>query len=403
MLQYLVLILVAMDTVTMGQHFQSGNGGYYRGLALAGQRSSFINVDSFELNEGKQNQYSNSIVVLGGMGKWSHVINLNGQKCEPLPNFPFVMLYPTGMFFNNSITLCGGEQVTYLANNEVKMRTTEKCFTLRNGLWDTPIAMLKKRSRAKSIVVGKDLWISGGANVKEDGYYVDQNNTLVHYDSHWTMFRDSEIISENGSQKLGPLLPPNHGCHSNGTLMNHKLLSINETHTLLIGGVCVYNNHHSNCETNSTFYYDHLNQLWSQGPDMKFTFDTSDGEGAGIIVDKITGEKNVIVFHVGGETEILKIGTNKWTVGPILIPDGYKPMTAFLSFPQTVAMTDEFFVFGGGIVEIHSAHLFGNYNLYKMACENDNCLWSKMPVQLSESFDPYPAAFLVPNEVLNCK
>jgi len=419
MLQYLVLIFVAMVTVTMGQHFQSGNDGMrcvWRGgigkcrpnsekLGVQYGPTDFINIDSFKFNEGKQNQYSNSIVVLAGYGKWSHVINLNGQKCDPLPNFPFEILYPTGMFFNNSITLCGGEQVTYLANNEVKWRTSEKCFTLRNGLWDTPIAMLKKRSRAKSIVVGKDLWISGGANVKEDGHYVDQNNTWVHDDSHWTMFRDSEIISENGSQKLGPLLPPNHGCHSNGTLMNHKLLSINETHTLLIGGVCVYNgfNDPSNCETNSTFYYDHLNQLWSQGPDMKFTFDTSDGEGAGIIVDKITGEKNVIVLHVGGETEILKIGTNKWTRGPILIPDGYKPMTAFLSFPLTVAMTDEFFVFGGNIVEIQSSFLLHNYIVYKMACENDNCLWSKMPVQLSQGFDPYPAAFLVPNEVLNCK
>ena len=157
------------------------------------------------------------------------------------------------------------------------------------------------------------------------------------------------------------------------------------------------------CETNSTFYYDHLNQLWSQGPDMKFTFDTSDGEGAGIIVDKITGEKNVIVFHVGGETEILKIGTNKWTTGPTLIPDGYKPMTAFLSFPLTVAMTDEFFVFGGNIVEIQSSFLLHNYIVYKMTCENDDCLWSKIPVQISQRFDPYPAAFLVPNEVLNCK
>ena len=222
-------MFVVMDTVTMGQHFQLGNGGY------------FINIDSFELNEGKQNQYSNSIVVLAGLGKWSHVINLNGQKCEPLPNFPFVMLYPTGMFFNNSITLCGGEQVTYLANNEVKMRTTEKCFTLRNGLWDTPIAMLKKRSRAKSIVVGKDLWITGGANIKEDGHFVDPNDKLIVDDFNWTMLSDSEIISENGSQKLGPLLPPNHGCQTNGTLINHKLLSINETHTLLIGGRCVSN------------------------------------------------------------------------------------------------------------------------------------------------------------------
>jgi len=114
-----------MVTVTMGQHFQSGNGAHV-GWNFAQKLLSvpprlldseeyFINIDSFEFNEGKQNQYSNSIVVLAGYGKWSHVISLNGQKCDPLPNFPFMMLYPTGMFFNNSITLCGGEQVNYLA------------------------------------------------------------------------------------------------------------------------------------------------------------------------------------------------------------------------------------------------------------------------------------------------
>ena len=137
---------------------------------------------------------------------------------------------------------------------------------------------------------------------------------------------------------------------------------------------------------------------------MKFTFDTSDGDRAGIIVDKITGEKNVIVLHVGGETEILKIGRNKWTIGQILIPDGNKPMTAFLSFPLTVAMTDEFLVFGGNIVEIQSSFLLHNYIVYKMACENDECLWSKTSVQLSEPMSStFPVAISVPNEVLNCK
>ena len=60
-------------------------------------------------------------------------------------------------------------------------------------------------------------------------------------DFHYTMLNDSEIISENGSQKFGPFLPPNPGCHTNGTLINHNLVSINETHTMLIGGVCVFN------------------------------------------------------------------------------------------------------------------------------------------------------------------
>ena len=136
---------------------------------------------------------------------------------------------------------------------------------------------------------------------------------------------------------------------------------------------------------------------------MMYEFDSATGEGAGIIVDKITGQKYVIVLHVGGFTEILKIGTSKWTEGPILTPDGYTPMTAVLTFPLTVAMTDEFFVFGGEIVDIH-ANLLPSYIVYKMACENDECLWSKTSVQLSEPMiSAFPVAISVPNEVLNCK
>ena len=92
---------------------------------------------------------------------------------------------------------------------------------------------------ANSIVVGKNLWITGGANRKEDLHYVGPtDDDWVEDDFNFTMLNDSEIISENGSQKFGPFLPPNPGCHTNGTLIGHNLVSINETHTLLIGGVC---------------------------------------------------------------------------------------------------------------------------------------------------------------------
>ena len=95
MLQYLVLIFVAMDSaIIMGQHFQPGNGGGYH-----------IDIDSSEYNEGNRNEYTNSIVVLSGIGKRSDVINLNGQNCDPLPKFPFEITFATGMFFNKSITL----------------------------------------------------------------------------------------------------------------------------------------------------------------------------------------------------------------------------------------------------------------------------------------------------------
>ena len=136
---------------------------------------------------------------------------------------------------------------------------------------------------------------------------------------------------------------------------------------------------------------------------MMYEFDSNAGEGAGIILDKITGQKYVIVLHVEGYTEILKIGTSKWTEGPIFIPDGYMPMTAILTFPLTVAMEGEFFVFGGLIVDF-KGHLIPNDIVYKMACENDECLWSKTSVQLSEPMSSaFPVAISVPNEVLNCK
>ena len=137
---------------------------------------------------------------------------------------------------------------------------------------------------------------------------------------------------------------------------------------------------------------------------MMYEFDSNAGEGAGIILDKITGQKYVIVLHVAGVTEILKIGTSKWTEGPIFIPDGYMPMTAILTFPLTVAMEGEFFVFGGAILDFISQDLIPNDIVYKMVCENDECLWSKTSVQLSEPMSSaFPVAISVPNEVLNCK
>ena len=136
---------------------------------------------------------------------------------------------------------------------------------------------------------------------------------------------------------------------------------------------------------------------------MKFTFDTLAGEGAGIIVDKITGGKNVIVVHGGGQTEILKVGTNKWTDGPLLIPDGHLYLTAFFLDPLTIAMEEEFFVFSGFILDLIHFDLLPNYSMYKMTCENDKCLWSKTSVQLSHTYEPFLVAISVPNEVLNCK
>ena len=137
---------------------------------------------------------------------------------------------------------------------------------------------------------------------------------------------------------------------------------------------------------------------------MNDPFDSSIGGGAGIVVDKITGERKIIVHHAPGQTEILKIGTDKWTYGPFLMVAGH-PLSAMLTLPLTVAIEGELFAFGGIILDfLHYPFTFKNNIVYKMACENDKCLWKKTSVRLNQEYStPLNVAISVPNDVLNCK
>ena len=81
---------------------------------------------------------------------------------------------------------------------------------------------------------------------------------------------------------MGPKLPQGLG--------NHAMISINETSSLLIGGI------DGNDIMDSTYYFSHETEQWTEGPKL---IQARNSHTAGLITDKITNEIFAIV--VGGE------------------------------------------------------------------------------------------------------
>ena len=79
-------------------------------------------------------------------------------------------------------------------------------------------------------------------------------------DGQGEYFNETEFISINGTVTVGPDLPRG--------MSAHKILSINETFSMLIGGVCDIDKIET--ITNETWYYDHRNSdPWIPGSVFK--------------------------------------------------------------------------------------------------------------------------------------
>ena len=186
--------------------------------------------------------------------------------------------------------------------------------------------MSRPRSLAKAVLLGQEVFISGGFNFTEQSYPLN-----ITADS----FPDFELISKNGGEKLNISLPPNPQDDSKSELYAHMMIPINETFSMLIGGVAEQSwtwsppKHPSfglypfsqSRGTNLTFYYDHDNQKWTQGPELMHPRYL--GSVAGILIDKVTGEEIIAVYTVGAkffdylsiwnECEILEYNVNHTT------------------------------------------------------------------------------------------
>ena len=166
--------------------------------------------------------------------------------------------------------------------------------------------MSRPRSLAKAVLLGQEVFISGGIN------FTEQFNPLnMTADS----FPDFELISKNGGgEKFNISLPPNPQDDSKSELYAHMMIPINETFSMLIGGIAeqswkfnkTWPSPHDPMDlfnhflgTNLTFYYDRDNQKWIQGPEMMHPRYL--GSVAGILIDKVTGEEIIAVYTDGAK------------------------------------------------------------------------------------------------------
>ena len=124
-------------------------------------------------------------------------------------------------------------------------------------------------------------------------------------------FKDTEYIQIDGTVSPGPDLPLK--------IYGHTILSINKTHSILIGGNSI------DGYSNKTWFYNHSKKYWSPGPALMIA---RDFHTAGIIRDKQRNEETVVV--VGGwsngitildSVEVLNLKSgHTWTPGLFTVP-----------------------------------------------------------------------------------
>ena len=176
------------------------------------------------------------------------------NNCKNWPNFPKHISRTTSGLLGNTVMICGGFNNFYnLANNECYSFTAQKTTLITY--------MSVKRMDAASIVLNDNtLWVTGGEG--KDG-----------------CIASTERVKMSGSMP-GPDLPM--------ALASHAMASINSTVSMVIGGW----DGNGWDGTASTFYYNHIEGEWSNGPIL---MQSRYEHAAGIVTDELTDEKFVAV------------------------------------------------------------------------------------------------------------
>ena len=214
-----------------------------------------------------------------GFQTTSKIVDLTvkgGNKCNNWPDFPIDVLGATGGVIGDTVIICGGMDYSYSSLKECYSLTSEKATLVTH--------MSVGRYFAASIVLNDNtLWVTGGSYI--GGY-------LAY----------TEYVKMTGTMS-GPDLPM--------ALCNHAMVAINNTCSMVIGGVS------SEGYPASTFYYDHNEGKWTTGPSL---IQARDGHAAGVVTDEVTDENFVAVTGGYGSgyldtTEFLQDGI--WVQGNI--------------------------------------------------------------------------------------
>ena len=168
--------------------------------------------------------------------------------------------------------------------------------------------MSKKRGFAASLITNENnLWVTGGRSVYND------------------IFSSTEYILENGESIKGPNLPIG--------LAAHTVVGINSTFSMFVGGFIS-----GVTSTDFTYYYDNYNQVWFDGPKLKFP---RSFHGSGIVTDLITRERLLVV-------------TGGLSYDEEYIPTDYR---------STEILIDGIWVLGDKKAEIFTLMQTGNFHL----------------------------------------
>ena len=152
----------------------------------------------------------------------------NGFSCSDLANFPVGIDGSVGANLDGTPVVCGGS---------LNPEFSEKCYRFTDGGWAEFTSMKEKRDGAAGIVYNKKLHVFGGRS------------------SMFSKSKTSEIISVDGVVNDGPDLPI--------AVEGHKMTAINDTMSILSGGVTSADSH-----TTQTWYYDHERESFTRGPDL---------------------------------------------------------------------------------------------------------------------------------------
>ena len=175
------------------------------------------------------------------------------DQCFNWVDYPLELDGATGGLLGNTPLICGGESFS---------QNIDECYSLNRETSKFVTKMSVKRRWAASIVLNETiLWITGGAG-----------------GDNWNHFASSEYIRLAGSSP-GPDLPM--------ALSGHAMIAINATHSMVIGGA-----DSGNYQLDLTFYFDHGNQQWIDGPRL---IQARRYHAVGIVNDQVTMTNLVIV------------------------------------------------------------------------------------------------------------
>ena len=208
----------------------------------------------------------------------SEIVDLTvkgGNMCNNWPNIPISVYGATGGLIGDTVIICGGRG----GLDDVYL---DECYSLTSEKAELVTHMSIGRVYAASVVLNDNkLWVTGGK------------------------IASTEYVTATGTMP-GPDLPT--------TLTHHAMVAINSTCSMVIGG---FTGGSSFSYSISTFFYDHNEGDWINGPSM---IQGREWHAAGIVTDEVTDESFVAVtggfyYSTLNSTEILQ--DREWVQGKI--------------------------------------------------------------------------------------